>query len=254
MSTASTSTSTSASTPGRQTLAEMLRDLVVGNRILGHQGVVDVYGHLSMRHPDNPGHYFMSCSRAPALVTLEDLMEFKLDGTPIDARGKSMYAERAIHGSIFASRPEVNSVCHNHSAPLIPFGVTGTPLKPIFHIGAVIGSDVPVWDIRTEFGDTNLLVTQPETGRSLAKALGSARVALLRGHGAVVVGRSVREAVYVAIQTQNNAKMQLASQALGTPIYLNQGEIDAAAKIMLEPLSMERSWGLWAHEAGFPAG
>jgi ribulose-5-phosphate 4-epimerase/fuculose-1-phosphate aldolase len=240
--------------PEQQTLSEILRDLVLANRILGHQGVVDVYGHISVRHPDNPNHYFMSCSRAPALVSLDDILEFNVDGTPIDARGKLLYAERAIHGSIYAKRPDVGSVCHNHSAPLIPFGVTGTALRAIFHIGSVIGNEVPVWDIRKEFGDTSLLVIRPETGASLAKALGNNRVALLRGHGAVVVGRGVREAVYVAIQTQNNAQLQLASHSLGTPVYLSPGEIEEAGKIMLSPLSMERSWRLWAHDAGFPAG
>lgn len=239
----------------KQTVQEALRDLVVANRILAHQGVVDAYGHVSIRHPENPGRYFMACSRAPKLVALEDLLEFRLDGEPVDARGKPLYAERAIHGSIYEARPDVQAVCHNHSMPLIPFGVTGTQMKAIFHLGAVIGDRVPIWDIRPEFGpNTNLLVTRKEVGDSLAKALGSSRVALMRGHGAVVVGTGLREAVYIAVQLQNNAQMLLASLSMGSPEYLSPGEIEAASSTMLDTLSQNRAWQLWAHDAGFPAG
>ncbi len=242
---------------GKETASALeatLHDLVVANRILAHQGVVDAYGHLSIRHPGNPERYLMACSRAPALVTREDLLEFRLDNQAIDAGGRPLYAERAIHGSIYAARPDVQAVCHNHSMPLIPFSVTGTRIAPIFHLGAVIGENIPIWDISPEFGDTNLLVTRAEVGDSLAKSLGASRVALMRGHGAVVVGRGVREAVYIAIQLQNNANMLLASLALGKPKLLSRGEIEAASKTMLEPLSQNRSWHLWAHDAGFPAG
>ena len=246
----------SQNTPGsKPTLAEAMRDLVVGNRIVAHQGVVDAYGHLSIRHPEDPERYIMACSRAPALVSVEDLIEFRLDNEPINARGRPLYAERAIHGSVYRARPDVQAVCHNHAMPLIPFGVTGTPLRPIFHIGAVIGDDIPIWDIQPEFGDsTNLLVTRPEVGDSLARKLGSSRVALMRGHGAVVVGRGIREAVYIAVQLQNNANLVLSSLALGKPKFLSKGEIEAASATMLDTLSQNRSWQLWAHEAGFPAG
>lgn len=246
--------SNSNTTPSPATsLAEVLNDLVVGNRILAKQDVVDVYGHLSVRHPHNPERYFLARSRAPGLVTLDDLIEYRLDNEPIDLRGRAQYAERAIHGSIYAERPDVQSVCHNHAPPLLPFSTTSTPIQPIFHLGAVIGERIPIWDIRDEFGDTNLLVTRPDTGRSLAQALGPQRVALMRGHGSVVVGRSVRESVYIAIQLQNNAKLQLEAMAMGKPKYLSPGEIEQASKIMLEPLSQNRSWELWAHEAGFPS-
>lgn len=239
----------------KQTVQEALRELVLANRILAHQNVVDAYGHVSIRHPEKPERYFMACSRAPKLVTLEDLLEFRLDGEPIDAHGKPLYAERAIHGSIYEARADVQAVCHNHSMPLIPFGVTGKEMRAIFHLGAVIGERVPIWDIRSQFGpNTNLLVTRKDMGDSLAKALGSSRVALMRGHGAVVVGRGLREAVYIAVQLQNNAQMLLAALAMGTPEYLTPGEIEAAANTMLDTLSQNRSWQLWAHDAGFPAG
>ena len=143
-------------------LIQAMRDLVIGNRILANEGVVDAYGHLSVRHPDNPERYLMSCSRAPGLVTLADIMEFTLDGEAVDPRDRAPYAERFIHGAIFERRPDVGSVVHNHSHAVIPFGVTGVKLRPLVHVGAAIGTEIPVWDIRDKFGHTNLLVVDME--------------------------------------------------------------------------------------------
>jgi ribulose-5-phosphate 4-epimerase/fuculose-1-phosphate aldolase len=237
--------------PPEPATADVLDDLVMANRILARQGVVDVYGHISVRHPRDPLRYFMACSRAPALVTRDDLIEYHINNEPLNALGRPQYAERAIHGAIYAERPDVNSVCHNHAPPLIAFGVTDTQIRPIYGVGAVIGEHIPNWDIRDRFGDTNLLVTNSETGRSLAQCLGQARVALMRGHGSVVVGRGVREAVYVAVQLQKNAQIQLMSMALGSPLYLSPGEIKAAGEINLGTLSQNRSWELWAREIDF---
>ena len=172
-----------------------LEDLVTANRILAREDVVDAYGHVSIRHPKNPDRYFLSRSRAPELVEAGDLMEYTLEGEPVDQRGRALYSERPIHGGVYEARPEVMAVVHNHSQPVVPFGVTGTPLRPVFHLAAFIGDDIPVWDIRDNFGDTNLLVTTIEQGRNLAAALGPRRVALMRGHGCVVTGRSLKEAV-----------------------------------------------------------
>jgi len=156
---------------------QALQQLVIGNRILAREGVLDGFGHLSVRHPDNPERYFMACSRGPELVRREDLIEFTLQGEPLNQNGRAMYAERAIHGAIYAARPDVNAVCHNHSPSTIPFGISGTALKPVMHMAALIGADVPVWDIRDDFGDTNLLVREWAQGQSLARTLGDRRVA-----------------------------------------------------------------------------
>ena len=171
--------------------------------------MVDAYGHVTVRHPDNPGRYLMSCSRAPELVTLDDIMEFTLDGEPVDDSGRVPYAERFIHGAIYEKRPDVNSVVHNHSHAVIPFGVTGVKLRPIVHVGASIGAEVPVWDIRDKFGETNLLVVNMEQGRDLADCLGGNRVALMRGHGCAVAGGSHQQS------TMTSVYLQVAGRAAG---------------------------------------
>jgi ribulose-5-phosphate 4-epimerase/fuculose-1-phosphate aldolase len=227
-----------------------LRDLVVGNRILAQHGVLDAFGHVSVRHPLDPSHYLMACSRGPALVAMDDMIEYQLDGTPIDQRGRPQYSERAIHGSIYQARPEVMAVVHHHSPATIPFGVTGTPVRPIFHMASVIGSEIPIWDIADEFGDTNLLVTRYDVGASLAKALGERRVVIMRGHGGAVAGSSLKEAVFVSVYLQVNSELLLSAHQLGTVKYLTDGEVELASDILLQPLGIERAWQTWAHAAG----
>ena len=234
-------------------VAHAVRELVIGNRILAHHGVLDAFGHVSVRHPANPERYLMPCSRGPALVVAGDIIEYALDGTPIDQRGRPQYSERAIHGAIYQARPDVQAVAHNHSPAVIPFGVTRTPLRPIFHMASVMGPEVPIWDIADEFGDdTDLLVIRADVGASLARALGDRRVVLMRGHGSTVTGRSIREAVYIAVFMQLNAQLQLQAQQLGgTPKFLSPNEVARASAILLEPLGPERAWQTWAHAAGF---
>jgi len=232
-------------------LAHVLRDLVIANRILANEGVLDGFGHVSVRHPQDPGRYFLSRSRGPELVTKDDLIEFTLDNAPIDQNGRPMYAERAIHGSIYEARPEVQAVCHNHALSLIPFGVSSEPLCPVFHMGAVIGATVPVWDIRDEFGDTHMLVVTRAQGASLARTLGAGRVALMRGHGSVVAARSLREAVFTAIYLQVNAELLQRARALGQPKLLSPGEVDKASALLSETLSQDRAWDYWCARAGF---
>jgi ribulose-5-phosphate 4-epimerase/fuculose-1-phosphate aldolase len=231
-------------------LANLLRDLVIANRILAYHGVLDAFGHVSFRHPDNPQHYFMSCSRGPGNVTRDDLLEFNLESEPIDQRGRAMYAERQIHGRAYQARPDVMSVCHNHSAATIPFGVSDVPLKPIFHMGSVIGHQVPVWDIADEFGPTNLLVTTPAAGASLAKTLGDGRVVLMRGHGATVVGHSLREVVFTSVYMQRNAEMATAARNFTNVRFLGDEEIDLASELLFQPLSQDRAWDDWTKRLG----
>src|SRR5215470_8831606 len=152
-------------------LNDLIEDLVTANRILAREGVVDSFGHVSVRHPDNPQHYLLSRSRAPDCIEAADIMEFTLEGEPVDARGRAPYLERFIHGGIYEARPDVQSVVHNHSPSVIPFGVTARKLKPLLHMCANIGHEVSTWDSHDKFGDTALLVETVEMGRDLARAI-----------------------------------------------------------------------------------
>ena len=233
------------------TLDETLDDLVVANRILAHENVVDGFGHVSVRHPERPDRFFLSCSRSPALVTRDDILEFDLDCNPIDLRGKTMYSERPIHGGIFQARPDVNSVVHNHALELIPFGVTATKLRQIIHTAGGIGREIPVWDIRRGFGDaTNLLVSNMAQGHDLAKALGQNRVALMRGHGAAVAGPTLRDAVRISVYVMVNARLVAESMRFGEITYLTDGEIEATDEMASAPLSMDRVWQYWKQRCG----
>lgn len=226
---------------------ETLRyDLAVANRILAREGVVDAFGHVSVRHPERPDRYILSCSRSPEIVARADLVEHSLEGAPVAAsEDRALYAERPIHGAIYEARPDLHAVVHNHSHAVIPFGVTGTPLRPIVHLAGGIGAEIPVWDIHDRFGDTNLLVTTMEQGRDLAQTLGQGAVALMRGHGCVVAGPSLRRAVMTAIYLQVNAALLLDSLGLGPVTFLSAGEVVACAEIAAMPLVAERTWEYW---------
>ena len=171
---------------------ELLDDLSLGSRILAEFGVVDAFGHVSARSPANPQHFLMSRSLAPALVTADDIMEFDQDGNAVDARGRQVFLERFIHAEIYKARPDVMAVVHAHSPGVVPFGVSKTPLRPLFHNTAFLAAGVPVWDIAKDFGVTNMLVADNARGKSLAAALGDKSVVLMRGHGDVTVGPNVR--------------------------------------------------------------
>jgi ribulose-5-phosphate 4-epimerase/fuculose-1-phosphate aldolase len=210
-------------------LDELIEELVTANRILARENVVDSFGHVSARHPGNPQRYLLSCSRAPDCVEADDIMEFTLDGAPVDARGRAPYLERFIHGALYEARSDVMSVVHNHSESVIPFGVTGVRIRPIFHMGASIGREVPVWDSHDHFGDTSLLVENMEMGRDLAKHIGTGTTALMRGHGATVVGRTIRHAVYVSVYLEVNARLQRQALDMGEIKFLTAGEVDKVA-------------------------
>jgi HCOMODA/2-hydroxy-3-carboxy-muconic semialdehyde decarboxylase len=222
----------------------LLEDIVVGSRILADFGVLDGFGHVSARHPTNPNHFLMSRSLAPALVTADDIMEFDLDGNPVDARGRNVFLERFIHGEIYRARADVMSVVHTHSPGVIPFSVSKVPLRAMFHNPSFLASGVPVWDIRKAFGETNMLVGTSAIGKSLAETLGDKPVVLMRGHGDVAVGPSVKAAVFRAYYTDGNAKLQAQAMALGGEInYLTPGEGEKADKTNLAVI--DRIWNLW---------
>jgi len=231
-------------------LDRVISELVIANRILAREGVVDAFGHISARHPRHRDRYLMSRSRAPELVTADDLMEFELDGTPVDPRGRQPYAERPIHSGLYEARSDVQSVIHNHSYAVIPFSVTRAQLRPMIHVAAPMGASVPVWDIRDKFGDGEMLVVTQDQGRDLARAVGQGSVALMRGHGCVVAAQSIKLAVMTAVYTQVNARLQMDALRLGEPKYLTQSEIDTMTRRQQTPLASERAWEYWRQRAG----
>src|ERR1700710_732865 len=200
----------------KSNLKNLINDLVIANRILANEDVVDAYGHVSLRHPDDPTRFFLARSLAPEFITAADIMEFTLDGAPVKKNGPAPYLERFIHGGIFEARPDVMAVVHAHAEDVLPFGLTnGTPLKPVIHSGSFIGANVPTWDIADKFGDTNLLVANVEQGQDLAKTLAGNNVALMRGHGFAAASRSLIEVVRMSVYLPRNARALQKAKALG---------------------------------------
>jgi HCOMODA/2-hydroxy-3-carboxy-muconic semialdehyde decarboxylase len=234
-----------ARSPDVDPRAKAIADVVAANHILADQGVVDGYGHVSVRDPTDPNKFLMSRSTAPELVTAGDVLVHDLDGnTPAPASVK-LYLERFIHAEIYRARPEVNAIVHCHSPSLIPFGVTGVALRPLYHMSAFLGGGVPVFDIhKSAGGSTDMLIRSPALGRALAQTLGSHPAALMRGHGAVVVGHDIQQVVFRSVYTELNAKLQSQALALGTKvIYLDAEEAKKAEETNNGTLS--RPWELW---------
>jgi ribulose-5-phosphate 4-epimerase/fuculose-1-phosphate aldolase len=227
--------------------------LVIANRILANEGVVDAYGHVSFRHPRHPERYLLACSRSPELVERGDIMEFSLDGNPVSDDGRALYLERFIHGAIYEARSDIHAVVHAHAEDVLPFTITTTSLRPVIHSGSFMGAHVPVWDIADNFGDqTNLLVTNMPQGRDLARCLGGNRVALMRGHGFAAAAPSLIEVVRMSVYVPRNARALMAAMRLGGEVKsLSQGEI-AARAAGYQPYSVEtwRAWEYWANRAG----
>jgi HCOMODA/2-hydroxy-3-carboxy-muconic semialdehyde decarboxylase len=227
-------------------LNEALRDLAVANRMCANEGVLDAFGHVSMRHPDNPSRYFLSRSRAPQLVEPADFIEYDLDSRPVRGPGATQYSERVIHGEIYKARPDVMSVCHHHAPAFMPLIATGTDYVPVFHLGAVGGIRPPFWDQHDEFGDTNMLVIKPEEGASLARALGDYPMVLMRRHGVTAVGVSVKDCVFRCIYSTRNAEYQSQALAVGGAVAsLSRGEAELAAKINTSTTGLTRAWEYW---------
>jgi HCOMODA/2-hydroxy-3-carboxy-muconic semialdehyde decarboxylase len=237
-----------AQSPAPSPDAALIEDVVVANHILYDQGVVDGFGHVSARSNKDPNHFLMARSMAPGLVTAADILDFDLDGNAINAQGRAVYLERFIHSEIYKAHPEVKSVVHSHSPAVIPFGVTGVPLRPIYHMSSFLGAGVPIFEIRQAGGDaTDMLVRNPALGAALAQKLGNASVLLMRGHGDVVVGDSVRLAVFRAVYTEVNAKLESEALRLGPVTFLNDQE--AAAAMATNNALIGRAWDLWKAKA-----
>ena len=236
-------------------LFEARRELALANRIVANEGIIDAFGHVSMRHPDNPKRYFLSRSRAPELVTPEDFIEYDIESQPLRDPGVGQYSERVIHGEIYKARPEVNSVCHHHCPAFMPLLATGTDYMPIFHLGAVGGIRPPFWDQRDEFGDTNMLVVKPEEGASLARALGKHWMVLMMRHGVTVAGTSVRDCIFRSVFSARNAEYQVRAMTVGSNIAtLSPGETKLAGQISAKTTGLTRSWEYWSMRVANKAG
>ena len=233
-------------------LDALIEDLVAANRILSAERVVDAFGHVSARHPENAGRFLMSRARAPEIVGKSDIMEFSLDGEPVDARGRKTHLERFIHAALYEARPDIQSVVHNHSRSVIPFAITEEKLKPVAHSCASIGQEVPVWDAQDKFGDTELLVSDMPMGRDLARAVGDGKCVLMRGHGCTVAGNSIREAVYIAVYLEVNAELQWKAGRLGKTVFLTAGEIEKVNARLSQGKpgeGYETAWEYWCSRA-----
>ena len=240
-------------------LADVRYQVALANRMLANEGVLDAFGHVSLRHPDDPGRYLLSRSRSPGLIEADDVLEFTLDSAPVKPPTVALYAERVIHGCIYQARPDVTAVCHHHAPAVMPFCIAGVPIVPVFHLGAAGGEDMPFWNQRDEFGDTNLLVVKPEEGRSLARALGAHAAVLMNHHGATVVGRDLRELVSRSIFMCHNAEYQLRAQLLGNLSpgkvpTLTAGETKLAGVINAMPNVTNRTWEYWTLRLGKAGG
>jgi len=228
----------------------LIDDIVVANHILYSEGVVDGFGHVSARHDKDGNRFLLARSMAPGLVTASDILEFDLDGNAIEAKGAALYLERFIHSEIYKAHPQVKAVVHSHSPSVIPFGVTAVPLKPIYHMSSFLGAGVPVFDIRTAGGDgTDMLVRNPALGAALAKELGQSSVLLMRGHGDVVTGDTVKQAVFRAVYTEVNAKLEAEALRLGEGKVTFLSDKEAAASAATNAALVGRAWDLWKQKA-----
>ncbi|NML44673.1 class II aldolase/adducin family protein [Ramlibacter sp. G-1-2-2] len=228
---------------------QLVDDLVVANHILFHQGVVDAFGHVSVRHDKNPEHFLLARNMAPGTVGAEDIVTYTHDGTPLDADGRRVYLERFIHGSIYRARPDVMAVVHSHSPSVVPFTVSRQArLRPVCHMSGFLGAGAPLFEIREAAGDaSDLLITSDGLGRALADSLASANCVLMRGHGSTVVAPTLKLAVYRAVYAEVNARLQAQALQLGDPEYLTEGE--ARAAMASTEGQVERPWALWKADA-----
>jgi HCOMODA/2-hydroxy-3-carboxy-muconic semialdehyde decarboxylase len=229
--------------------AQLLNELVDANRILANQGVVDAFGHVSVRHNVSAGHFLLARNMAPGTVTADDILTFGDDGEPVDADGRAVYLERFIHSEIYRMHPDVVSVVHSHSMSVVPFSVSrSAKLRAVCHMGGFLGIEVPNFEIRDVSGPgTDLLIRDGRSGAALARALGSGSVALMRGHGSTVVGPTLRLAVFRAVYTEINARVQLQAMQLGAVNYLTEEECAAAATGVGS--QVDRAWNYWKAQA-----
>jgi len=234
---------------GAAPASQLIEDLVVANHILFDQGVVDAFGHISARHDANPDRFLLARNMAPGRVAADDIIEFTLDGDPVNASGRKVYLERFIHGEIYRRRPDVMAIVHSHSHSVVPLSVVkGMRLQAIFHMAGFVGQGAPVFEIRDAGGDsTDLLISSNHLGRALAECFDGHDIVLMRGHGSTVVGNSIRQAVYRAVYAELNARYQLQAMQLGEVTFLTEGE--SRTCIQNVEGQVQRPWDLWVEQA-----
>lgn len=235
----------------KEVIEATLTELVIANRILAQEDIIDNFGHVSVRHPLREDRYFLSRSRSPEVVTRGDIMEFTLEGEQVGNDPRSPYSERHIHGAIYKDRPDVNAVTHHHARSVLPFTMCDISLRPIFHMASVIGGNIPTWDSQDEFGDTNMLVDSMPMAHSLSSALGKGRVALLRGHGAICAAANLKAVVMVSVGLRDNAALIHQTMQLGDVVYLTDGEIQKTGDMLLGTMPLARAWDYWVARAGY---
>lgn len=224
----------------------LLEDLVAANRILAEHGVIDAYGHVSLRSPRDPKRFFLARAIAPETVQPEDILEYDLDSKPLEPRGMDSVSERFIHSEIYRARPDVMSVVHNHSPSVVPFSVTGVKMRALFHMASFIGDGLPNFEIRKVKKGSDLLVRTPELGKALAKTLGKAAASLMRGHGSVTVGENLQRAVGRSVYLEMSAIMQMQALLLSRKIvYFDAAEVKASSPVQ----DYKRAWPLWREKA-----
>ncbi len=227
---------------------EAIEQVVLANRILANEDVLDAFGHVSLRNPENSNTYFQSRSLSPQFVTREDVLEIDLDGNVVTKTDKKPYGERIIHGAVLKARPDVHAVFHGHPLPVLPFTVTNTPIRPIAHFGGMFYEGIPLYDDYDV--SSGMLIATLEEGDRIARALGGARALLMRGHGCVVVGDSIQSMVMAAIRLRDNAQVQLWAMQLGQPKFLSYEEARQAGKIAVESaVALGRAWEYWVARA-----
>ncbi len=231
--------------PAATPSAELIDDLVTANRILFDQGIVDAFGHVSVRHDKDPERFLLARNMAPGTVTHDDIVEFDLDGTPVNARGRSVYLERFIHGEIYRARPDVMAIVHSHSPTVVPFSVVkNVKFRPVCHMSGFLGKGAPIFEIRETAGDaSDHLIRSNELGEALAQSLGESSLVLMRGHGSTTVGPSLKHAVYRAVYAETNAQLQTVAMRLGEVTYLTEAEAETACRNI--ETQVERPWALW---------
>jgi HCOMODA/2-hydroxy-3-carboxy-muconic semialdehyde decarboxylase len=227
---------------------DLVDRLVLANRILYDQNIVDGLGHVSVRHDSEPGAFLLSCNRAPGMVRRQDITTYDFDGNTLCDQKERPYLERFIHGETYRARPDVVSVVHSHSQSVIPFAITRNMLKPVFHMSGFLGEGSAHFEIREAGGNTDMLIRSSYLGAALAKSLGKHSCVLMRGHGSTVVGTSLEQAIYRAIYAEVNAKLQLAAAGLGEIEFLNTEEAQLSSD--MNDGQIPRSWGLWVKRLG----
>jgi HCOMODA/2-hydroxy-3-carboxy-muconic semialdehyde decarboxylase len=221
-----------------------IADLITAYRICVNEGILDSFGHISVRSVSNPAHFFMPRASAPSLITRADIVELNLDGNPVLPNAPRTNGERFIHSEIYKARPDVQSVIHAHTMAVLPFGVAGVALRPVVAQAGFLPPETPIFDSREAYGvnakERGMLVRTAPLGAALAKKLAGNPVVLMRGHGMTVVADSVKRATVQAVYTQIDAQVQYAAMQMNKSITVMDAK--ELAFNAVENFDVDRPW------------